>query len=98
MLLRFFVHSTCDVSRSWHLPPEIFHWKHFNRLIHHETMNHTAKSDQGCKSYSNHAISNSYNMGMRDLPEIYAQAQGLWAYILGKSQVHAHVYTTSDTL
>ena len=34
---------------------------------------------------------NSNNMGMRDLPDMYAQsprAGGLRAYILGKSRVH----------
>ena len=36
MLLRFFVHSTCDVSRFWCQPPEIFHQKHINHLFHHE--------------------------------------------------------------
>ena len=33
------------------------------------------------------AICNSYTMGKRDLPDIYAQARGPQAYISGKSRV-----------
>ena len=36
--MRNSLRSTCNISRFWHRPLEIFHQKHFNRLFHHNNI------------------------------------------------------------
>ena len=38
MVLCFFVCSSCDVSKYWHWPLEIFYQKHFKYYFYHEIM------------------------------------------------------------
>ena len=43
-------------------------------------------ANPSCPFYNYNILCNSYNMGMRDLPDIYAQARG------PQAQRHGHIY------